>query len=405
MNFKKNYQIDKQIIDYINYLTNTNPLLIRYKVLEEIETFLTNNPNKELENILDRTYYLFLLLEFVFNNHQKLENLTHKEKLLIEKYFLMDMENFDKSKQEFYLDYLKNGLSTNIILEFVKLIINKEELFQSAHIEYLKLEENLNKKFKNIDYKIVSDKTFQENVACIQTIDTKEIFKVNINGNTEKIEIPENYNYVRSINFKNNILTFECVISNEEFYKTIYMTDYIIIPSDYLSHFEPLISKDKFLVYKKDDKTFIVLDANDQNYKKIIPLYKINRFLKLKLKKLKTIDSCIENIEFIDNLVIFDIQYYINYSLYFINVSYDINTDKFKVLKEIPKSFSSLNKKEKEEKIENYSLLFDGCNYQFINIEKELDCPYMSIINKTHEIVVNNNLKTKKIDYKNYKKK
>lgn len=64
-----------------------------------------------------------------------------------------------------------------------------------------------------------------------------------------------------------------------------------------------------------------------------------------------------------------------------------------------------LNDKLDEEELENYSLFFDGDNYQFVNLEKELDCPYMRIINKTHEIVVNNNLKTKKIDYKNYKKK
>lgn len=221
-------------------------------MLEEIEIFLSNNPNKELENILNRTYYLFLLLEFVFNKHQKLENLTHKEKLLIEKYFLIDMENFDKSKHGFYLDYLKNGLKTDILLKFTELIIDKEELLKDSQVEDF-IKKYAEKKWKKVEYNPIITKKFQNNIAYIKTTKYYELFRVNKNGDVSKIDIPNDWLCIDYLSYKNNILVFQYCFKGHQCYNYNmgYITNNRMILGNSFNIRYSLTSGTKFLVKKR----------------------------------------------------------------------------------------------------------------------------------------------------------
>lgn len=173
LKYKNKSYIDSLII-YLNELTFNN---IDYDKIKEIENFIKNTHNNELDNIFYHQMYLIVKLEMIILSESKTyNNLDDISKKRVEEQFVIELKN-DKN-EIIFKEYLNIGFKLELLLK----LYDNERIINELEAEYKTIDID---KYQQIGY-------FSEGLAVVREMDDSWGY---INTNGEKIIPSSNVKY------------------------------------------------------------------------------------------------------------------------------------------------------------------------------------------------------------------
>lgn len=179
---------------YIDYLSNTNPLIIKFSMLDKIKEYLNETNDNTLRQKLYETYYNIIKYEVRFNYGKSVfyNNLEENIKFQIERLYLEDLKrNKYIFKELSNQSLLKENFSLELLKKFTDLTIdeNLEDLVDNLDIQEDEVFDNEreDEEQQAIPFRIFAeDGIFDDNdEALIKAEDN--YFVVNKNGEVKKV--------------------------------------------------------------------------------------------------------------------------------------------------------------------------------------------------------------------------
>ena len=188
--------------NYLDYLNNTNVLLINFKKLEEISLFTKDYNNKVLKEKLYDVYYQLLIYDLRYNdgNMNLYDKFNDELKTFIETNFLNELSKYNDKEfyQEILYKYFNNGFNLDLLKEYSNCILE---------IDLFELRKMVNENMEVVDYQVLGNEEYFDNdeIGICVNGDNKEYFRALKNGKVEKLPVPSNaYN----VTYGDEVITY-----------------------------------------------------------------------------------------------------------------------------------------------------------------------------------------------------
>lgn len=175
--------------NYLDYLNNTNVLLINFKKLDEISLFTKDYNNKVLKEKLYDVYYQLLIYDLRYNdgNMNLYDKFNDELKTFIETNFLNELSRYNNKEfyQEILYKYFNNGFNLDLLKEYSNCILE---------IDLIELSKTINENIEVVDYQVLGNEEYFDNdeIGICVNRDSKEYFRVKKDGKVEKLPVPSN---------------------------------------------------------------------------------------------------------------------------------------------------------------------------------------------------------------------